>query len=87
MRPKKAAVSAVRGRQVVHLVRQGLADDGIQVHISRQCRWFDVRRRKLYYRPQIAAPKLQPQLVEPIKEMIEENLSFGYRTVAGRLPS
>ena len=40
---------------------------------------------QLYYRPQKAAPKLQPQLVEPIKEMIEENPSFGYRTVAGLL--
>ena len=53
--------------------------------ISKLCRWFDVPRRTLYYRPQKAAPKLQPQLVEPIKEMIEENPSFGYRTVAGLL--
>ncbi len=53
--------------------------------ISKLCRWFGVPRRTLYYRPQKASPKLQPQLVEPIKEMIEENPSFSYRTVAGLL--
>ena len=39
----------------------------------------------LYYLPQKAAPKVQPQLAQPVKEMIEENPSFGYRTVAGLL--
>lgn len=53
--------------------------------ISKLCRWFGVLRRTLYYRPQKTAPKLQPQLVEPIKAMIEENPSFGYRTVADLL--
>ena len=53
--------------------------------ISKLCRWFGVPRRTLYYLPQKAAPKLQPQLVEPIKTMIEENPSFCYRTVAGLL--
>ncbi|WP_304956708.1 helix-turn-helix domain-containing protein [Vogesella sp. XCS3] len=28
--------------------------------ISKLCRWFGVPRRTLYYRPQKAAPKLQP---------------------------
>ncbi|MDC7716600.1 hypothetical protein PQU95_05160 [Vogesella sp. DC21W] len=42
-------------------------------------------RRTLYYRPQKTAPKMQHQLVELIKEMIEENSSFGYCTVSGLL--
>ncbi|MEK0418129.1 MAG: hypothetical protein RI949_2135, partial [Pseudomonadota bacterium] len=38
--------------------------------------------RTVYYKPTKAEPKVQPRLVEPIKAMIEENPSFGYRTVA-----
>src|SRR5574343_144277 len=44
---------------------------------SRNC-----RRRTVYYRPIKAAPSLQERFVTPIKAMIEENPSFGYRTVA-----
>lgn len=36
----------------------------------------------MYYRPVKAAPKLQDRFVSPIKAMIDENPSFGYRTVA-----
>lgn len=39
-------------------------------------------RRTVYYRRVKATPKLQEHLVTPIKAMIEENPSFGYRTVA-----
>lgn len=39
----------------------------------------------MYYREQKAEPKLQQHFVAPIKAMIEENPSFGYRTVAGLL--
>ncbi|RII83235.1 hypothetical protein CJO09_06415 [Neopusillimonas maritima] len=35
-----------------------------------------------YYKPTKAAPKVKPELAEPIKAMIEESPSFGYRTVA-----
>ena len=45
-------------------------------------RWFGVARRTVYYRPVKAGPKLQARLVAPVKAMIEENPSFGYRTVA-----
>lgn len=62
--------------------QQGLRDDGIDVSVSRLCRWFDVPRRCVYYRATKSAPKLQEQLVVPVKAMIEENPSFGYRTVA-----
>ncbi|AXT46025.1 IS3 family transposase [Chromobacterium haemolyticum] len=66
-------------------VRQGLAEDGIRVPVSTLCRWFGIPRRTVYYREQKAEPKLQQHFVAPIKAMIEENPSFGYRTVAGLL--
>jgi len=39
----------------------------------------------VYYREQKTPPKIQPRFAEPIKAMIEEEPSFGYRTVAGLL--
>lgn len=39
-------------------------------------------RRTVYYRATKAQPRLQEQFVQPIKAIIEENPSFGYRTVA-----
>jgi putative transposase len=53
--------------------------------MSQLCRWFDVPWRTVYYNMTIAAPKVQKQLPFPIKAMIEENPSFGYRTVAHSL--
>src|SRR3546814_15096737 len=44
-----------------------------------------VARRSVYYRPTKAQPKVRPEQAEPIKSMIEEKPSFGYRTVAGLL--
>lgn len=44
--------------------------------------WRDVPRRTVYYKPTKTAPKLEDRIVAPIKSMIEENPSFGYRTVA-----
>ncbi|WP_198670571.1 hypothetical protein [Oceanicella sp. SM1341] len=34
------------------------------------------------YKPVKAAPKVDPRFAEPIKKVIEEEPSFGYRTVA-----
>ncbi|CUA91544.1 helix-turn-helix domain-containing protein [Comamonas thiooxydans] len=62
---------------MIETIRQGLQADGITVSISKLCRWFDVPRRTMYYRPVKVAPKLQDRLVAPIKAMIEENPSFG----------
>lgn len=39
-------------------------------------------RRTVYYKAVKASPKLDPQFVAPIKALIEESPSFGYRTVA-----
>jgi putative transposase len=62
-----------------------LADDGYQVSISQLCRWFGVPRRTVYYRPRRSSPKVNSALAERIKALIEEEPSFGYRTVAGLL--
>jgi putative transposase len=63
-------------------IRQGLQDDGCNVSISKACRWFDIPRRTVYYRPTRKTPIVQERFAQPIKQMIEENPSFGYRTVA-----
>jgi putative transposase len=67
---------------VIETIRQGLKADGIHVSMSKLCRWFEVPRRSVYYRPTKAAPKVDAKFAEPIKAMIEDNPAFGYRTVA-----
>jgi putative transposase len=63
-------------------VQQGLAQDGLQVSLVKLCRWFEMPRRTLYYRATKAATQVQECFAQPINAMIEENPSFGYRTVA-----
>lgn len=67
---------------MIEAIQQGLREDGFDVPIAKLCRWFDVPRRTFYYRPTKAPLRLQDQIVEPIKAMIEEHPSSGYRTVA-----
>jgi len=66
-------------------IQQGLRADGIRVSMAKLCRWFEQPRRTVYYKPTKGAPKVKPELAEPIKVLIEEEPSFGYRTVAGLL--
>ena len=66
-------------------VQQALKADGVEVSMSQLCRWFEVPRRTVYYRPCKAPPKVQERFEKPIKAMIEQDPSFGYRTVAGLL--
>lgn len=66
-------------------LQQGLAEDGVHVPMAKLCRWFGVARRTVYYKPTRAVPKVKPELAEPIKALIEEQPSFGYRTVAALL--
>ena len=42
-------------------------------------------RRTVYYKPTRTEAKVDPAYAEPIKAMIEEEPSFGYRTVASLL--
>ena len=66
-------------------VQQGLKDEGVAVPMTKLCRWFEVARRTMYYKPARAPAKVNPELAVPIKEMIEAEPSFGYRTVAALL--
>ena len=63
-------------------LQQGLAQDGVVVSLVKLCRWFQIPRCTVYYRSTKSVPKVQEQLLDPIMAMIEENPSFGYRTVA-----
>ena len=67
---------------MIETIRQGLKAEGLEVSISKLCRWFELPRRTVYYRSVKAAPAIQERFARPIKAMIEENPSFGYRTVA-----
>ena len=67
---------------MIRTLHEGLLADGAAVPISKLCTWFGVPRRTAYYKPTKASPKLDGRFVAPIKSMIEENPSFGYRTVA-----
>lgn len=64
---------------------QGPEEDGVEVSISQLCRWFEVPRRAVYYRDSHKAPVIQDRFNEPIKQKIDANPSFGYRTVPGLL--
>jgi len=67
---------------LIRTLHEGLLADGDAVPIAKLCAWFGVPRRTVYYKPTKATPKLNDTFVGPIKAMIEENPSFGYRTVA-----
>jgi len=67
---------------LIRSIQQGLLAEGISVSISKLCAWFDVPRRTVYYKPTKAAPKIDPRFADPIKALIEQEPSFGYRTVA-----
>ena len=70
---------------MIESVRQGLESEGVSVPITKLCRWFEMPRRTLYYKPTKAAPKVQERFEKPIKAMIDQDPSFGYRTVANLL--
>ena len=67
---------------MIRILHEGLAADGVSVSITKLCAWFGVPRRTVYYKPTKAPPKIDPKFEAPIKKMIEDNPSFGYRTVA-----
>jgi putative transposase len=63
-------------------IQQGLRAEGLEVSIAKLCRWFGVARRTVYYRPRKAPPRVREDLATPVKQPIEQEPSFGYRTVA-----
>jgi putative transposase len=73
------------GRDMILQIQRGLREDGFTVPMTKLCRWFDVPRCTVYYKPVKSKPKVQDRFAEPIKQMIEAEPSFGYRTVASLL--
>ena len=80
--PEKIAVPAGQGRTMIEVIRQGLKEEGFEVPIAKLCRWFGVARRSVYNEPSRATPKEDLAFAKPMKAMIEEEPSFGYRTAA-----
>lgn len=66
-------------------VKQGLKKDGIAVPMTKLCQRFGMARRTLHYRATRKRPVVRPELAEPIKQLIEEEPTFGYRTAASLL--
>ena len=66
-------------------IQRDLQSEGVTVSVSRLCHWFEVPRRTMYYKPTKVAPKVQDRFEKPIKAMIDQDPSYGYRTVAGLL--
>lgn len=67
---------------MIRTLHEGLLAEGIMVPLIRLCAWFGLPRRTVSYKPTNASPKIDPRFTIPIKEMIENEPSFGYRTVA-----
>lgn len=59
-------------------IQQGLREEGLDVSMTRLCRWLGVARRTVYYRPTKAQPKVRDELATPVKALIEQEPSFGY---------
>jgi len=66
-------------------VQQGLKDEGFAVPMTKLCRWFEVARRTMYYKPTRSPTRVKPELAKPIKGMSEAEPLFGYRTAAALL--
>ena len=63
-------------------LQQELKAEGANVSLVKLCQWVEMPRRTVYHRPIEGIPNVQEKFVKPIKAMIEENFSRGYRTVA-----
>ena len=82
---KKAGGMAGAGRELIRRLQEQFQADGLKVSLSRLCTWFGVARRSVYYRSHKKAAVVKACYAEPIKQLIEAEPSFGYRTVAALL--
>lgn len=78
---KKAPGLVGRGREVILAIQQGFVAEGCRIALAKLCRWFDMPRHTVYFRPIKRAPKVQACFSEPIEALIEASPSFSYRTV------
>jgi putative transposase len=58
-------------------IQQGLKEDGFTVPMAKLCRWFEVPRRTVYYKPVKSTPKVQERFAEPIKQMSRPSFRLG----------
>ena len=50
LRTLKIGTPALAGRAMIEVIRQGLKEEGLEVPITKLCRWFGVARRSVYYK-------------------------------------
>ncbi len=58
---------------MIETIRQGLKQEGFEVSISKLCRWFEIPRRTVYYKPTKAPAKVQERFVQPICQWSSNN--------------
>jgi hypothetical protein len=56
------------GRDMILHIQQGLKADGFSVPMTKLCRWFEVPRRTVYYKPVKLTPKIQERFAASIKQ-------------------
>lgn len=66
-------------------VKLGSEAEGIAIPMTKLRQWIEVPRRSVYYKPTNSAPKVQEQLERSIEALIEQDPSYGYRTLSGLL--
>jgi putative transposase len=59
-----------------------LAEEGHHVPLSTLCRWLEVPRRTLYYRPRGRQSVVVPEKAAQVKAVIERFPTYGYRRIA-----
>ncbi len=59
-----------------------LTTEGTPASLSQLCRWFDFPRRTLYYRPKQRTRPLNEDLVQRVKDCLEQFPTYGYRRIA-----
>ncbi len=67
------------------MVQSEMKDEGKEVSVKKLCKWFNVPRSTLYYRPKKASDRIQralnPVLTEQVRKVIEENPTYGVRRI------
>lgn len=71
-----------KGGEREHSAQQGLKKESAWVLMVKLCQWLGGARRTTYYKSTRSPAKVKPVLGEPIKETIEAEPLFCYRTVA-----
>ncbi|WP_197457653.1 IS3 family transposase [Snodgrassella sp. CFCC 13594] len=82
---KKAGGVVGAARELIRRLYEQFQADCLEVSLSRLCAWFGVARHSIYYRPHKKSAVVKACYAELIKQLIEADPSFGYRTVAALL--